>query len=245
MQAGLERDARLDFERLAGYLDALANASRLELLHLLRTPSAVGDIHLRPGAGEADGPRPERNITRQGVRKHLAKLEETGLITTQRGRRDGAVVEEHVVNHQMLFAVSEELRRVTRVVPTVQPASAATLTGGSRDAGSKAKGARLIVVHGGREGQTFTLDPRTRAPERGWVVGRRRGLGVSLDYDPFVSQEHAEVLPRGDRYEVLDLRSNKNGTEVNWETLPRGGSATLSTGDVIGVGRSLLLFRAD
>jgi pSer/pThr/pTyr-binding forkhead associated (FHA) protein len=89
----------------------------------------------------------------------------------------------------------------------------------------------------------FPLDARTRGDQRGWVIGRRRSLAVGLDYDPFVSQEHAEVLPVQGGFEVRDLETNKNGTSLNWEPLARGGSRLLEQGDVIGVGRTLLLFR--
>jgi DNA-binding transcriptional ArsR family regulator len=231
-----------DFAKLAGYLDALANPARLELLHLLRQPRAVGDLQLRP-SGTSKG-SPERNITRQAVRKHLAKLEDAGLVVTQGGRREGLAVEERVVNHQMLYALLEELRRTTQVTPYAPIAGAATMTESGRQGARGSAGARLIVVHGAREGQTFPLSPTKLAGDRGWVIGRGRDLPVGLDYDPFISQEHAEVLAVGDGFELRDLRSNKNGTELNWEALPRGGAATLVTGDVVGVGRSLLLFRA-
>lgn len=237
----MAREAAPDFAKLAGYLEALANPGRLALLHQLRQPKAVGEIHLQPS--EPGEGRPDRNITRQAVRKHLAKLEEAGLVLSQRGKREGAQVDEHVVNHAMLFALQEELRRVTRLTPTVVLGPAATMTASTREQAAKGRGARLVMVHGPREGQTFALDGRLLQPDRGWVIGRRRGLAVSLDHDPFVSQEHAEILLRGDRFEVLDLRTNKNGTELNWEQLPRGGSAQVSHGDIVGVGRTLLLFR--
>lgn len=244
--AGMEPEPRgragahPDFAKLARYLEALASPARLELLHLLRMPRTVGDIRLRPTDGDAL--RPDRAITRQGVRKHLAKLEEAGVITVNRPR--GATSEEYLLNHQMLFALVEELRRVTQLAPTVSPVPAATMTGGLHGTSARPTGTRIVVVHGSREGQTFPLEDRTLAQDKRWVLGRRRGLAVSLDHDPFVSQQHAEIVPAGQGYELRDLRTNKNGTELNWEALPRGGAAPLETGDVIGVGRTLLLFRA-
>lgn len=242
MAGEANKDSDATFDKLASYLEALANPGRLELLSQLRQPRVVGEIELRP---TTPGKSADRNITRQAVRKQLAKLEEAGLVLRQRVRREGVLVEEHVVNHPMLFALVEELRSVTRLPATVALAPAATMTGRQVEEGGRgrSRGARLITVHGSVEGRTFPLESRGLGSDRGWVVGRRRGLAVSLEHDPFVSNEHAEVLLRGARFEVLDLRTNKNGTFLNWEALPRGGSAPLSTGDVIGVGRTLLLFR--
>lgn len=231
-------DRHLDFTKIARYLEALANPSRLELLHLLRQPRAAGEIRLRPSIG--GGMRPDRPITRQAVRKHLAKLEEAGVITAQRGAGGH---EDYVVNHQMLFALVEEMRRVTQLAPAVSLAPLATMTGAGAEAGPRGKGSRVIVVHGAREGQTFPLDARTAGPAGTWVVGRRRGLAVAMDHDPFVSQQHCELAAGARGWELRDLSTNKNGTELNWEPLPRGGAAPLQTGDVIGVGRTLLLFR--
>ncbi len=79
---------------------------------------------------------------------------------------------------------------------------------------------------------------------RGWAVGRKPGLPVSLEYDPYVSLVNSEVLPVGDRYLLADLGSSKNGTWLNWR--PVGAEPVpLTQGDVIGVGRSLLVFRRD
>src|SRR5437867_2205320 len=92
----VQKEHGIDFAKIATYLEALSNPARLEMLHLLRQPRAVGEIHLRPSAqGEHN---PERNITRQAVRKHLAKLEEAGLVVVQEGRREGVAVDERVVN---------------------------------------------------------------------------------------------------------------------------------------------------
>jgi hypothetical protein len=38
-------------------------------------------------------------------------------------------------------------------------------------------------------------------------------------------------------------RGSKNGTMLDFQPLPRGGSAPLTNGDVVGVGRTNLVFR--
>lgn len=229
-----------DFAKLATYLDALANPARLALLHQLREPRSAGEVRLKP-SHEA-GLDPDRNMTRPAVRKHLAKLRQAGLVAVSRALQGGTYSDYFVVNHQMVFALLEELRGVMMVSPRVAPPPSATMTGRQPRLTARAEGAQLILVRGAREGQVFRLEPRGLADGGGWLVGRRRGLAISLDYDPFVSQEHAEVLPKGDGFVLTDL-GGKNGTEVNWEPLPRGGSAELATGDIVGVGRSLLVFR--
>jgi predicted component of type VI protein secretion system len=91
------------------------------------------------------------------------------------------------------------------------------------------------------EGRAYALDDAT-GPEGEWVIGRRKGLAVSLDYDPYVSNENSVVVRRDGAYWVRDVAGSKNGTSVNWEPLARGGQRRLDATDVIGVGRSLLAF---
>lgn len=234
---------RVDFDNLAPYLTALASPARLELLHLLRTPKSVREITLRPTGHDA-ALRRERSITDQAVRKHLAKLEDAGLVVTRRGKREGAPVEERLVNHQMLFAVVEQLREVARLPPTVHLEHARTMTiARGRDA-ETSRGPRLIQVHGRAEGTTYSLG--TKPPRDGaWVVGRRQGLAVTLDHDPYISLEHAAVVPAGAGFAVRDLPRSKNGTWLNWRAVPRGSTVPIVTGDVVGLGKTLLLFRVD
>lgn len=51
------------------------------------------------------------------------------------------------------------------------------------------------------------------------------------------------MVARDGRSLLLDLPGNRNGTLLNWKPLARGGVAELKAGDVVGVGRSLLVFR--
>jgi len=238
------RESPIEFERLETYLKTLAYASRLELLSLLRSPRTLDEIHLQPGAAQA-GQNPDRPISRQAVQLHLDKLEEAGLIrvglTERKGKR---ALYEYAIDHARLFAVSEELRKVSALESHVplDPNATEGLPVQRLEA-RWAEGPKVVLVHGVNEGRAFPLRASDAAPGRGWVIGRAQDAAVSLDYDPYVSVENSEVVQVGRQYRVLDLRSSKNGTLLNWKRLPVGGEAPLAAGDVIGVGRSLLVFR--
>ena len=236
-----------DTLRLAEYLKALANPNRLELLYALRTPRSVRDIALRPESVR-EGENPERPISHQAVRDHLAKLRAIGVLAVERVERDGNIADEYVLNHQKLFAIVEELRLLGELRPQPTALAAAPLheqtIGAARDPSKAvAAGPHLMLVRGQREGQLFPLDGSNHTGDRGWVIGRKLGLAVSLDYDPFVSSENAEVLMTGSGFRLLDIRSSRNGTLLNFKPLPRGGEAPLAHGDVISVGRTHLVFR--
>lgn len=237
--------AQIEFEKLESYLKTLAYASRLELLSLLRAPKTLDEIHLQPGASQA-GENPDRPISRQAVQNHLDKLQEAGLIrvgtTERKGKR---AVYEYTLDHARLFAVAEELRKVSALEPTV--ALDPNATEGLPDAreASWESGPKLVLVHGVHEGRAFALKPSKTRPGRGWVIGRGTDCAVNLEYDPYVSVENSEIIAVGKQFRLLDLRSSKNGTFLNWRRLAVGGEAALRTGDVLGVGRSLLLFRED
>lgn len=236
----------VEYERLESYLKTLAYASRLELLAALRTPKTLDEIHLTPGASQA-GENPDRPISRQAVQNHLDKLHEAGLVrvgeTDRKGKR---AIHEYTLDQARLFAVCEELRKVSALEPTValDPNATEGLPE-SRGAASWETGAKLVLVHGVHEGRAFALKPSLTHPGRGWVIGRTADAAIALEYDPFVSLENAEVVQVGRQHRLLDLRSSRNGTFLNWRRLPVGGEATLRSGDVIGVGRSLLVFRED
>lgn len=75
-------------------------------------------------------------------------------------------------------------------------------------------------------------------------TGRKPELPERLDDDPYVSLVNSEVLLKGDQYRLCDLGGSKNGTWLNWR--PVGPEPVpLTQGDVVGVGRSLLVFRRD
>ena len=230
------------FERLAEYLKALGNPNRLELLHALRAPQMVSDIELRPEQIR-EGENPERPISHQAVRDHLAKLRAIGVVAVQRTEREGSIVDEYVLNHQKLFAIVEELRQLGELRAQEEWAPLATIAAERAASETRDQGPRFVLVRGQGEGRVFPLRKETLSADRGWIVGRKRGLAVSLDYDPFVSSENAEVLLNGGGFTLLDLRSSRNGTVLNFKPLPRGGSAPLQNGDIVSVGRTNLVFR--
>ncbi|HEX2022920.1 MAG TPA: FHA domain-containing protein, partial [Candidatus Thermoplasmatota archaeon] len=80
-------------------------------------------------------------------------------------------------------------------------------------------------------------------PERGpWIVGRDPECEVHLPGDAFVSGKHAQIERHGGAHRVRDLFS-KNGTLLDWERLPAGEPRPLENGQVVGIGKTLLLFR--
>ncbi|HET6403065.1 MAG TPA: FHA domain-containing protein [Candidatus Thermoplasmatota archaeon] len=231
-----------DMAKLAEYLRALGNQNRLELLYALRRPRSVREIELHPQEVRA-GENPERAISHQAVRDHLAKLRAIGVLTVERVERDGNVVDEYVLNHQKLFAIVEELRMLgdlrAEEAPPVQPT-----IGASPAAPAKAEhGPRFVLVRGQGEGRVFALRKENLTAGRGWLIGRKLGLAVSLDYDPFVSSENAEIMLTSAGYRIHDVRSSRNGTLVNFEPVPAGGSKPLAHGDVVSIGRTHLVFR--
>lgn len=234
----------VDVERLTMLLEVLASGNRLELLSQLREPKTASEVVLHPPRAKA-GENPERSISKQAVRVHLAKLLEIGVIAPRKARRGSIPVEEYVVNQQRLFAIAEDFRKLGSLRPALPPGVEQTMDGSMTGVPTPEAGVRLILVHGLDEGRPFFLRREDLVGERGWVIGRRRGIAVSLDYDPFVSSENCEVTVERGQFMLHDLRSSRNGTLLNWDRLPKGGSRPLENGDVIGVGRSLLLFRRD
>ena len=241
----MTRGEPIEYARLEAYLKTLAYANRLELINVLRRPRTLDEIHLTPGASQA-GANPDRPISRQAVQNHLDKLAEAGLVrvglTERKGKR---AIYEYVTDHARLFAVLEEMRKVSAFEPIVRLDPDRTEALPDAEEAQWEEGPKLVVAHGVHEGRAFPLRSSQRPPGRGWVVGRGDDAQVPLEYDPYVSVENCEVVQVGRQFRVLDLRSAKNGTLLNWRRLPLGGEAPLRSGDVLGVGRTLLVFRED
>lgn len=201
-------------ERLAEALAALASPARLAMLRQTSAPKLLPEI--RAGAPP-------------DVREHLDLLLAAGVVTPRETEREHGPAVEYALNAQALFAIAEEIRDLARARPTTA-------------AGVRA-GPRLVLVKGIGEGRAFDLAPPADGA-REWVIGRRRGLDVTLDFDPFVSTQNAVVKWERGAHHVADLPESRNGTSVNFAPLPAGEWAPLAPGDVVGVGRSLLVYRA-
>lgn len=226
-------DDRLVDDALSAYLGGLASPTRLAIMRALRSPKVLKDIDVR---AEAQGPP----ITRQAIRKHLDLLLEIGVVNVRTVTMAYGDTVEYVVNHQRVFSVAEEVRNLARIAPTVEPS---ILTVGGGEVAPLARDhACLVLVKGLDEGRTFDLDPRSGASE--WRIGRRRGLAVSVDFDPSTSGENAIVRWTGRSHTLEDVPGSRNGTWRNLVRLRPGEVAPLEHGDILGVGRCLFVYWA-
>lgn len=231
----------VDYALLAEFLRALGYPARVELLDILRTPRTLSDIRLAPHRAGAGGAPAARAMARPTVLGHLQTLVDADLVRAEKVEQAGRTVPYYTVNPQKLYMLTEELRRITVQHAARAPAGEATGTLAGAPSPAAVRGPRLVLVHGVYEGRAYPLDTAT-GPEGEWVIGRKKGLAVALDYDPYVSNENSVVLRREGAFWIRDLAGSKNGTLVNWAPLPRGGQRRLEATDIVGVGRSLLAF---
>ncbi len=230
------------YEDLAEVLEALGNANRLRLLHKLIQPQTLSDIELHPEQVK-EGERADRNISRQAVRDHVRRLIEIGVLRMDPGpSHGGGRLATYQLHSPRLFGVVEEVRKLGRLqAPLPSSFDTAELPTGKDGEGIDGKGPCLVVVHGAVEGLVFRLGDER--PGR-WTAGRDAERAIATEWDPYVSSEHLAITSdRGDEFFVEDLGSNLNGTWLNFRRLRRGERARIAHGDVIGLGKSLLLFR--
>ncbi|HLF17204.1 MAG TPA: FHA domain-containing protein [Candidatus Thermoplasmatota archaeon] len=225
--------------RLAEIMRVFANPVRIEILRQLRSPRTLAEIRVHPH--RQGGGRSDRTVNVATVRHHLKKLIAIGAVQSRRVLRDGEYLDHYCVNHRQLFALTEELRSMGRIRPQGLGVLDGTVPADAKAPQDARPGPRLIIVNGTYEGKVYRLgDAPQHVPS--WTIGRHPESGVCLDYDPYVSLAQAEIRRHGAEFHVHDLPSARNRTQVNWEPLPAGGSRSLAPGDVLGVGRSLLLF---
>lgn len=224
----------VDYDRIARSLDVLANPNRLRALRQLLEPRTVGEVELeaeRTGGAGSAGAR----VSREGVRQHLSRLRELGVVR----RREGpGGAHEYLVDQGSLFALTEEIRSLGRLRPSERWLTE-TMHGTPPQGPSEPEGPRLVVVHGVEEGAWHPLPGDGPA----WTVGRAPGCEVALPHDPYISRRNTRVERSEEGYRVRDLPDSRNGTALNWNPLPEDEPAALEHGDVVGIGRSLLLFR--
>src|ERR1041385_2399839 len=178
------KDADVDYGSLAEFLSALAYPTRLELLRVLRFPHLLAHIRLTPLRGEP-GENPERAASKQTVQAHLDKLVDADLVRVESAGEGSRGARVYTVNSQKMYAVSEDLRKVSTLYAGRGTVGDSTGTMGVTDRAKPAsKGPRLVVVHGLYEGKSFLLEERL-GPSARWVIGRRRDAAISLDYDPY------------------------------------------------------------
>ena len=217
---------------LARLWDALANPIRLAILRELESPKALSAIRVAPAQGRAGG----RVLARQSVKEHLDRLLAAGLVVAL--RRDGRPTR-YVVNRPQVFLAGEALHDFARLRPGLDlEAPTAQL----RPAAGSSRASAFVLVKGVGEGTCYDVE----APAQGeatWRIGRRREADICLDYDPFASATHAEVQWRDGRHWLTDLPRNRNGTTLNFRPLAKGQPVALAMGDLIGIGRTLLLYR--
>ena len=73
------------------------------------------------------------------------------------------------------------------------------------------------------------------------TLGRGADVDIRLEWDPQVSQLHAELRPLGGEWLVVDDGLSRNGTFVEGERV--AGRRRLRDGDVVRAGATLILFR--
>lgn len=218
-----------DPEALVPYLKALGSPRRLEILRLLEEPHYLEEIASHLG------------VARQTAREHLDRLVDAGFVEKVPGERETGSVTDYVAVPERLFAVLEDLRRVSGAIPATDRREGlrrrTEALDRDPDAPDEPDLPRLVLVHGMRIGQTVRLEG-----EGPWMIGRDPGAALSLDFDPFVSGKHAEIRRVAAGFEIQDLYSS-NGTYLEWEELPRGSASEIADGEVVQVGRTILLFR--
>jgi len=224
-----------DLEELARFFSTLGNPNRLELLRQLRRPRRVSELRASPEVTRP-GENPERAVSRQAVRQHLEKL--LAVDVAQLHRRGSAYEgNEYLANHRQLFVIAEQLRDLARFHP--EEASLPTETRSSLPSHRPppGRGPALVLVHGIDEGRTWTL-----GVGKPLLVGRLREADVCLDYDPFVSNRHADVTVVDGRTIFRDLGS-RNGTLLNFARMRPREPVSLAAGDIVSIGRSTLVYR--
>lgn len=223
-------------EPLAYIMKALGNPVRIAILRQLTVPCQLGDIKVAPHRKERGG-APKRMMSRASVQAHLEQLLDVGAVRMVNGVREGRTVTLYRIDERQLFGLTEELRDLGRLNGQTDVLDG---TAPAPQTSAASEGARLILLNGPLEGRVF---PLTGAGP--WTIGRDAAAFLRLAYDPYLSKQNSEIQQRGNAFAVVDLPSARNGTSVNWVALPRNSSTKLHSGDVVGVGRTLALFRTD
>lgn len=231
----LPRDLRVklqvDHAFLARTMKALANPARLRLLGFLTLPHYLEEI------------ASEMKVSRTAAARHIKVLEASGLVARVPGRREHGPVVDFVVVPERLFRLFDETRRLGVSTPRYGAAPEEVwrtipLEAERRGRG-QGQGARLLEAYGLAAGSVHRLDPAKRG--EGWLLGRGEDADVRLVADPYVSKHHAR-MDYDASFTLADLGST-NGTLLNGEPLEAGKASPLHQGDLVTLGRTLLVFR--
>lgn len=222
------RAEEIDFEKLTTYLKALAHPARLELLWRLRIPAAPGEVTIRPRRRD-EGLSQERPMSRQSIMEHVEQLEEVGVVNRV---EDG----QFVTSAQHVFAIVEDLRKLSAIETAMRVDVDSTMQQAGPVAASWPAGAKLVCVGGPWEGRAFPL-----AGAGPWSIGRASTQQVALTYDPYASHESARIVREADRWMLEPVAGARNPPRVNFSPVEK--PRALHGGDIVGVGRSLLVFQ--
>lgn len=232
--------AGLDIDRIAARLRPLGSPVRLRLLRFLTQPHYLEEIarYLR--------------MNRYAAKRHVDVLVEIGLIRSVASERESGPVRDYLVEPQSIFELYDGVRALGELRPAPET-FAQTLPGvltRTKAAGVPTTPRRvsgttpyLVAVYGAEIGRAFPLVPKREASPH-WTLGRDPKSDVPLDLDPFASNRHARVAQHGIEYVLVDAYST-NGTWLNWERLAEGESVPLRHGDIVGVGKTLLVFHRE
>ncbi|MDX1611748.1 MAG: helix-turn-helix domain-containing protein [Candidatus Thermoplasmatota archaeon] len=230
----------------AEYFKALGYPNRLQLLALLQEPRTLDEIDLSP-VQQAMGQDGSRQLTRQGILYHLNQLVDLGIVDVAKTSDGPRIKNRYDLNRANVYGVAELLKdlalgRVEAGAARPEPTPPVSHDKGLHPA--EMPHPHMVLVHGLEVGRSFPLNPLDlRGRERGWVIGTSQMADIPLRYDPYLEGQAAEVLHQEGSYEILDLRTSEVRTQVNWVPLERGATMRLEPGDVVGLGRSLLVFR--
>ncbi len=238
---GLVKDAAplVDAGDLARALKAVGSPVRLQLMAQLKHPTPARTLLVKAGHTQ-EGQNPDRPIAIQGVRHHLRQLANHGLVLEDEGDGDGRRL--YVVNRPRLYALAEAFRDLAMLYGSQASPQDRTMAKPPGPRVDQPRGPRLVLVHGAYEGKAFALNAEA---ENRMTIGRTPGATVCLDYDPFVSRRHASIVRHGDGFALVDDGTSRNGTLLNWQIVDRGEPYPLRPGNVVGVGRSALVFMDD
>ncbi|MBI4393967.1 MAG: FHA domain-containing protein [Euryarchaeota archaeon] len=218
----------VDYDGLAKSMQLLSDPQRLRVVRgLIEGKSAEETLAADPKSQFAGTTERLRK-----AREELATLKQGNFISTKQGDRVEA-------NPQALYQLAQEIKRLATKGSSEVQDLGQTVMAPREFTPMGARGPRFILVSGLGEGKTFPL-----AVGKKLVLGRATTADVSLDYDPFVSSLNSIIEEEGGRFRIIDVPEARNGTSINFRRIPRGSSAVLENGDIIGVGRSLLVFRA-